>query len=130
LNADMSLLRLNVLPVWPQAWGGTRSGGEGIGDVILIIDTTKVVGYSIGTVADYRAMLALSVVQLPNHCDPLPSMLDLMSSNCGARQMPAAMTAGDLAFLKALYYRNAGFGPSIAGIQGNMLRQFTGQPAP
>ena len=50
----------------------------------------------------------------------------LMSSSCGAREMPTAVTAGDLAFLKALYYRNIGFGPSIPGIQGNMLRQFKG----
>jgi hypothetical protein len=48
----------------------------------------------------------------------------LMSSSCGARETPTAITAGDLAFLKALYYRNAGPGPSIPGIEGNMMRQF------
>jgi hypothetical protein len=135
LNADISLAGLNVLPVWPQiaqnyvvsAGTGTHFGGgsgSGIGVVILIVDTTKVVGNTIGTISDYLAMLTLSVVQSPDHCDSLPSILDLMSSSCRAREMPTAMTAGDLAFLKALYYRNAGPGPSMPGIQGNMMRQF------
>jgi hypothetical protein len=123
LHSDLTLGSLNVLPIWPQIRQNSV-GSDGIGVVILIIDTTKVVGYTIGTIADYLAMLALSMVQLPDHCDPLPSILDLTSSSCRAREMPTAMTAGDLAFLKALYYRNAGPGPSIPGIQGNMMRQF------
>jgi hypothetical protein len=66
------------------------------------------------------------VVQSPDHCDPLPSILDLMSASCGTREMPTAITAGDLAFLKALYYKNTGLGPSLsrAEINGNMTRQF------
>jgi hypothetical protein len=71
-------------------------------------------------------MLTMSVVQSPDHCDPLPSILDLMSSSCGTREMPTGMTAGDLAFLKALYYKNTGLGPSLsrAAINGDMMRQF------
>jgi hypothetical protein len=40
--------------------------------------------------------------------------------------MPTAVTAGDLAFLKALYYRNTGLGasPSRDDIQDNMRQQF------
>jgi hypothetical protein len=61
-----------------------------------------------------------------DHCDRLPSILDLMSPSCGGRQKPTAVTAGDLAFLKALYYRNTGFGPSLSidDIHDNMMRQF------
>jgi hypothetical protein len=139
LNTDVGLVGLNLLPVWPQITqnynasgstgtrlGGGSGSGVGIGMVILIVDTTKVVGDTIGTIADYLAMLTLSVVQSPDYCDPLPSILDLMSSNCATREMPASMTAGDLAFLKALYYRNTGQGPSLSRdeIQGNMMRQF------
>jgi hypothetical protein len=64
-----------------------------------------------------------------DHCDPLPSILDLMSSNCGKRERPRAMTAGDLAFLKALYYKNTGLSRSLtrSQIQDNMLRQFKRQ---
>lgn len=139
LNTDVSLVGFNVLPVWPQITqkyigssslgtrlGGGTGSGIGIGVVILVIDTRKVVGYTIGAIADYLAMLTLSVVQSPDHCDPLPSILDLMSSSCGTREMPTAITAGDLALLKALYYKNTGLGPSLsrAEINGNMMRQF------
>jgi hypothetical protein len=139
LNTDVALVGLNVLPVWPQITqnysgvgdlgtrvGGGSGSGSGIGIVILVVDTTKVVGYAIGTIADYAAMLTLSVAQSPDHCDALPSILDLMSSSCGTREMPAAITAGDLAFLKALYYKNTGLGPSLsrAEIHDNMMRQF------
>jgi hypothetical protein len=139
LNTDEALVGLDVLPVWPQIaqkylgsdtlgthLAGSSGSGIGIGTVILIVDTTKVGGYSIGTLADYLAMLTLSVVQSPDNCDPLSSILDLMSSSCGTRERPAAITAGDLTFLKALYYRNTGLGPSLsrAEIQDNMMRQF------
>jgi hypothetical protein len=140
LNTDVELVGLDVLPVWPQitqqysAFGdvGTRVGGggsgsgSGIGIVILIVDATKVTGYAIGAIADYLAMLSLSVAQSPDHCDALPSILDLMSSSCGTRGTPAAITAGDLAFLKALYYKNTGLGPSLsrAEIHDNMMHQF------
>jgi hypothetical protein len=40
--------------------------------------------------------------------------------------MPTAITAGDAAFLKALYYKNTGWGPSLSRseINANMMRQF------
>ena len=54
------------------------------------------------------------------------SILYLMSARCGTREMPGGITAGDLAFLKALYYKNTGWGPSPsrASISANMMRQF------
>jgi len=137
LNTDVMLLRLDLLPIWPRITPhyadqdslGTRAGaggGNGIGVVILLVDTTKVVGYSMGTIADYLAMLTLSVVQSPHYCEPLPSILDIFSSSCGAAERPTAITAGDLAFLKALYYLNTGLGPGLSrdDIENNMMRQF------
>ncbi len=139
LNTDVDLVGLSVQPIWPlitqkyigSAAIGTRvaggsGSGSGIGIVILVVDATKVVGSTIGTIADYLAMLTLSVAQSPDHCDPLPSILDLMSSSCGSREMPTAITAGDLAFLKALYYKNTGLGPSLSrsAIEDNMAGQF------
>jgi hypothetical protein len=137
LNTDVMLLRLDLLPIWPRITPhyadqdslGTRAGGgggNGIGVVILLIDTTKVVGYTMGTIADYLAMLTLSVVQSPHYCEPLPSILDIFSSSCGAGERPTAITAGDLAFLKALYYLNTGLGPGLSrdDIENNMMRQF------
>ena len=139
LNTDVALAGLDVLPVWPRInqkylgsdtlgtrLGGGSGSGIGIGVVVLVVDTAKVADYTIGTIADYLATLTLSVVQSPDHCDSLPSILDLMSSSCGARAKPTAITAGDLAFLKALYYLNTGLGPSLSRdqIQDNMVGQF------
>jgi hypothetical protein len=139
LNTDVTLVGISVLPLWPQVTpnylgydslgsrvGGSSGSGIGIGNVIFVIDRTKVVGYAIGTIADYVSMLTLSLAQSPDHCDPLPSILDLMSSSCGTRARPTGVTAGDLAFLKALYYLNTGLGPSMSrsAIQDNMMRQF------
>jgi hypothetical protein len=131
LNADVALLRLNLVPVWPQIipnWFTDDGDLSGIGIVILVVDTTKIAGYGIGTIADYLSVLSLSVVQSPDNCDPLPSILDVMSSSCGSREKPTSVTAGDLAFLKALYYRNTGLGSSLSRdeIQTNMIRQFKG----
>jgi hypothetical protein len=129
LNTDVGLLGVNLQPLWPQIIPRTDGGDmSGIGVVILVIDTTKIPGYAIGTIADYVSVLALSVVQSPDHCDALPSILDVMSSSCGTREKPTAITAGDLAFLKALYFRKIGLGPSLSRdeIQVNMKRQFKG----
>ncbi|HEX4239920.1 MAG TPA: hypothetical protein VHZ53_00805 [Steroidobacteraceae bacterium] len=139
LNTPVDSVGLEVWPVWPEitqhyasmgALGTRVAGGSGsgigIGIVILVVDTTKMGGYSIETLADYLAMLTLSAAQSPDHCDPLPSILDLMSSSCSTREAPKRATAADLAFLKALYYRNNGLGQSLSRseIEGNMERQF------
>ena len=142
LNTDVALLGVDLQPLWPQVsqkhfasdsigtrLGGGSGSGIGIGIVILIVDTTKLGGLNTATIADYLAMLTLSLAQSPDHCDPLPSILDLMSPSCAGRAPPAAITAGDLAFLKALYYRNTGLGPSLSidAIQDNMMEQFKGR---
>jgi hypothetical protein len=134
LNTDAALLSIrsiDLMPLWPvvipSAINRIPSRMAGIVSAFLIVDTTKVAGYPIGTIADYVAQLALSVVQSPDHCDRLPSILDVMAPSCGAREHPAAFTAGDLAFLKALYFHDTGLGPSLSRdeIQTNMRQQFT-----
>jgi hypothetical protein len=134
LNTDARLIgRLELQPIWPlviqSGLNGAGCCSGGVVSVIIVVDTTKVAGYTIGSIADYIAMLTLSVVQLPDHCDPLPSILDLMAPSCGAHEKPAGITAGDLAFLKALYFRNTGLGPTLSRdeIKMNMLRQFNRQ---
>jgi hypothetical protein len=71
--------------------------------VIIIADTRKVSGYSIGSISDYLAMLVLSQTQSPDSCGQLPSILDLLVEHCSEHAKPDAVTAGDLAFLRALY---------------------------
>jgi hypothetical protein len=77
-------------------------------------------------------MLTLSVAQTPDHCDPLPSILDMSASNCDTREKPAVLTAGDLAFLKGLYYHNTGIGPSLSRdeIRDYMMQTFKGSAPP
>jgi hypothetical protein len=71
---------------------------------------------------------ALTVIQNPDYCDPLPSILDMRSSACASRDKPMSITAGDLAFLKALYYKNTGLGKTLSrdDIQIHMMKQFRG----
>jgi hypothetical protein len=133
LNKDANMIGpVSLLALWPYAIPTGMHGIDGLSgivSVILVIDTAKVAGYTIGSIADYVAMATLSVVQSPDHCDPLPSILDLMAPSCGEREKPTGITAGDMAFLKALYFHNTGIGPTLSrdDIQLNMLQQFKGQ---
>ncbi|HEY0745327.1 MAG TPA: hypothetical protein VGD63_01400 [Steroidobacteraceae bacterium] len=134
LNSDPTLLgHVQLWPLWPivieTGLNGGRGGSTGMVGVVIVIDTTKVAGSTIGSIADYAAMVSLTVAESPNHCDPLPSILDLMSSSCAGRDKPAGITAGDLAFLKALYFHNTGLGPTLSrdDIESNMKRQFKGE---
>jgi hypothetical protein len=130
LNADSTLVgRLELRPLWPlviPTSNHINDAGRGILDMILVVDTTKVAGATIGSIADYAAMVGLSLIQSPDHCDSLPSILDLMAPSCQSRDKPAGITAGDLAFLKALYYHNTGLGRTLSRneIQRKMLEQF------
>jgi len=131
LNAHSSLLAggIDLRALWPLVIPTSMrdiDAGRGILDVILVIDRTQVAGLSIGSIADYAALAGLTLVQSPDHCDSLPSILDLLSPTCQARDNPAGITAGDLAFLKALYFHNTGLGRTLSReeIQRNMLDQF------
>jgi hypothetical protein len=132
-NTDMALLRIYLAPIWPKItpnWFTDDGHMNGIGTVILVVDTTKLGNYPLETIADYAAMLSLSLIQSPDHCDPLPSILDALSPSCINPEKPKAMTAGDLAFLKALYNRNFVYGrsPSRGSIDYSMMQQFKGDP--
>ena len=74
--------------------------------VLVIADTNKVIDFTIGSVSDYIAMLVFSQAPSLGTCDELPSILDLLSSNC-QRTKPEALTAGDTAYLKGLYRADA-----------------------
>jgi hypothetical protein len=132
LNRDPDLVGgLTLQALWPLVIPTSfhaNDANRSILSVIVVIDTRKVAGATIGSIADYIAMIALTVAQNPDHCDPLPSILDMMSSTCGSREKPAGMTAGDLAFLKALYYHNTGLGRTLSrdDIEVNMMKQFRG----
>jgi hypothetical protein len=93
---------------------------------LVVIDTNKVVGYTIGSISDYIAMVTLQQTRLNEGCGELPSILDLMASECGSERSDS-ITAGDLAYLRALY--TVGIAREIrqqrAAIAGVMYREFT-----
>ena len=130
LNRDPAMIGgIAIESLWPyvvpnsaHANGALRS----ILSAVFVIDINQAAGIPVRSIADYLSVLALTVIQSPDHCDPLPNILDLMSRSCASRDKPTGLTAGDLAFLKALYYHNTGIGPTLSrdDIEINMLKQF------
>ena len=72
------------------------------------------------------AMMILTHAQSPDTCGALPSIIDLMSANCGDREKPIQLTAGDIAFLRALYSMDLRENLSLetSDIQNGMMREF------
>jgi hypothetical protein len=95
--------------------------------VLVIVDSRRVSGYQIGSISDYLAMLVLSQTRQQDACGRLPSILDLWAPTCD-RERPTAVTAGDLAFLRALYAttgQNAPYYMEKASIDGRVRRELT-----
>jgi hypothetical protein len=99
-----------------------------IAHALILVDTKKVAGDPIGAVSDYLAMMVLTQTRAPDECGRLPSILDLMASQCDGGDKPDAMTAGDLAFLRALYAIDLRESLALEGsdIRTHMMRQFEG----
>jgi hypothetical protein len=97
-------------------------------NVLILIDSNQVSQYSLGAIADYIAMLALTRASLGG-CNELPSIIDLLSPDCGARRPPQSITAADNAYLKALYSSNPEMKVSLERdeIHDRMLREILGR---
>lgn len=94
-------------------FGGTRhvlgtrlSQGwrSGLASVIVTVDLKVVGGTDLGSLSDYIAMLSLSQMDSPEACKALPSIANLMSTDCGSERKTAAITESDIAYLKAVYW--------------------------
>ena len=96
-------------------------------NVLILIDSTQVNRYPLEAIADYVAMLALTRTSLGG-CSELPSVIDLLSRDCGARAKPQAITAADTAYLKALYAARLELKVTLARgeIRDRMLREIEG----
>ena len=93
----------------PRSGTGSRIPPPNSGqilNVMIVVDTGKLDGQEIGPIADYAAMLALSQAKGLDHCGKLPSILDLLATDCASDTKAQALTEGDLAFLRALYATN------------------------
>jgi hypothetical protein len=93
---------------------------------LVIVDGRKILGYPLGALSDYIAMLTLSQVRLIDGCGELPSILDLMASAC-KREKPRSITAADLAYLRALNTigQEIGYFMQKTEIETKMKKQLT-----
>jgi hypothetical protein len=94
---------------------------------LIVVDAKKVEGMTIGSISDYLAMLTLSQARSSDTCSQLPSIMDLTAAGCGTDRKPDQMTAGDLAFLRALYAANLETPVEIeaSNIENEMMREFS-----
>jgi hypothetical protein len=97
-------------------------------NVLIVVDRNQVSGDSLAEIADYVAMLALTRTSVRG-CSPLPSVIDLLSPDCGSQAKPHGLTAADTAYLKALYASDLEAKASLARgeIHDRMLRQIVGR---
>ena len=73
-------------------------------NVLIVVDNRALQGKTLGLVADYAVMLALSQPKSLDGCVVLPSILDLTArSACAGRDPPDGLTPADAAWLTALY---------------------------
>jgi hypothetical protein len=73
---------------------------------LIVVDANAIKGMPIGPLSDYLAMLTLSQTRSADSCSQLPSIMDLMAPKCDRGEKPPQITAGDTAFLRALYAIN------------------------
>jgi hypothetical protein len=72
--------------------------------VLVIVDSKAVAKYSLHSISDYIALLALTRISSQDTCAALTSILTLFDAGCG--QPPVELTSADTAYLKALYGAN------------------------
>lgn len=94
--------------------------------VLIVADIRKLANFSVGPISDYIALLTLSRPASLDGCGQLPSIIDLMSPVCGSNSTTTALTAGDTAYLRALYSLNMEQPLSLQrmDIHNKMMREF------
>ena len=86
-----------------EAVTGSRLGDglrSSLYHVIIVADPNRLLDHEVGALADYIALLALSQVNIPDSCQPLASIISLLTS---CAQKSGALTGADLGYLKGLY---------------------------
>jgi hypothetical protein len=92
----------------PDATVASVSGGRlgdglssAITNVVIVVDSSKLLNGEVSVLADYIAMLALAQIEPPDSCQDLPTILNLLVPDCS--RSPGTLTAADMAYLRALY---------------------------
>jgi hypothetical protein len=93
---------------------------------LVVIDTKTIVNYPVGSIADYIGVMVLAQTQIAEDCGGLPSILELMTPKCQATA-PDSITAGDVAYLTALYSIDLAHDVAMqrSSIEDLMMRSFT-----
>ena len=76
--------------------------------VTIIVDADQTAHNTVGEIADYVAMLALSRTEDYDDCQLMPSITNLLSSNCDDKLKPSEITPTDIAYLRGVYRMDAG----------------------
>lgn len=84
--------------------GRFNSGpGSTLYNVVIVADPSKLKEYSMGSLADYIAMLALSQAKDFDACWEVPSIANLLSKDCATERKTATISDNDTRFLYGLY---------------------------
>jgi hypothetical protein len=124
-NCESELNDLYILPIMSPSWvalfhkvyadcGGLHETGNRMNDgmrseilaATIVVDVGKLGDTGLKQVANYIAMLALSQTQTFETCQPLVSIVNLMTPGCEAALKPDTLSPSDLAYLSALYRVN------------------------
>jgi len=98
----------NYLPdgkVFYAAGTGRFNSGPGstLYNVVIAADPSKLKEYSMGSLADYIAMLALSQPKSFDACWEVPSITNLLSKECTPERKTTTISDNDTRFLYGLY---------------------------
>jgi hypothetical protein len=72
-------------------------------NVLVVADTKALKGKDAGLLSDYLAMVTLSQPRSLDHCNSLPSVIDIFANAECAHDRPGGLTPDDAAYLTALY---------------------------
>jgi hypothetical protein len=98
-----------TLPI--MAVGGWRDHPDLSSDLLyvtIIVDADQTAHNTVGEIADYVAMLALSRTEDYDDCQLVPSITNLLSANCDDKLKPSEITPTDIAYLRGVYKMDAG----------------------
>lgn len=87
--------------------------------VIIVVDVNRIVGYELGSLADYIAVLSLSQTESFGTCRQTVSITNLMSPGCDSEKAKAIAEI-DIAYLRGVYKMAPGENLSL---QQNEIRQ-------
>jgi len=95
--------------------------------VIMVVDSNRLEGVSIGQLADYLGVVGLAETNLDKDLGPAPSILNLFRGAGGTR--PTEMTVWDRALLRALYNTPHQDRLQLSEMQTVALNQIAANPA-